>query len=628
MNSGKGFFVAVLLLIAIGLGAVAYRYWPDGKNQPDNKTNTTDQTLNFPPIEPLKEGQVVEVPFIFWGGDVATFYANGGPETKADDSIFGKHGLKVKLTPGDDFAKQVENYKNGTSPILRGTMSMLGQASEDLTKNPAATPVVFLQLSWSAGDHLVGREPFKDLNDLKGKKIALQEGGPHVGMLNDILRTVKLEWSDIRVVWAKDLSGDKGPADLFRKDATVDACFAVSPEMFELTSAPDTGGITSTGDGTKKSVKGAHVVVSTQHMSRSIADVYACRKDFYDANKPWIDRFVAGYLKAVEELVDVKRKAGGKDKAAEEAYGKTIKLAQTIWGADMALKDLVAKADDVDGLISDATFVGLPGNETFFTSKGFLSGFNFKMQQALALPGDPSKDPAKVNPKPFLAPSLNYAYIRKLGDLHGKLPTQPRFGAEVKIEPEQKIYSFIITFEPDQSNFPEAQYGRDFQSALEQASLFGNAVFAIRGHADPKLLVDRFVQAATTKGILKRSGGSVTYDGKPFDYKNTGLMLDIINKNRDLRYNLSGSGSLVDAVAFLQKLSDDRATKVRQSIQSYSDSHGLIVDKSQLRIQGVGVREAIDGYPTTDAGSARNRRVDFMIIKVPADKVASDEFDL
>ncbi len=163
-------------------------------------------------------GETISVPFIFWGGDVATFVANGGTETKAG-STFDKMGLKLRLTPGDDFDKQVADYLDNKSPFLRGTLSMLGQASEKLTAKPETTPVVFLQLTWSAGDHLVGRGAFKTLNDLKGKKIALQKGGPHVGMLNDCLRTARLDWKDITVVWTDDVSGDKGPAALFRKDA-------------------------------------------------------------------------------------------------------------------------------------------------------------------------------------------------------------------------------------------------------------------------------------------------------------------------------------------------------------------------------------------------------------------------
>src|SRR5262245_54676032 len=316
-----------LLAGCLILGLAAALSLGCGKAKPVALNATPDDQPSKPggdPAKRIKPDQVLEVPFIFWGGDVATFHANGGLET-TPDSLFGKQGLKLKLTPGDDFAAQVKNYLDNKTPFLRGTMSMLGQASEDLTKKQDTIPVVFLQLTWSAGDHLVGRANFKDLNDLKGKKIALQEGGPHVGMLNDILNTVKLSWKDIAVVWTKDVSGDKGPAELLRKDQSVDACFAISPEMFELTSAPETGGITSTGDGTKKSVKGAHVVVSTQHMARSIADVYAVRKDFFDANRDYCEKFAASYIKACEELVDVKKKSTSADKA-DPNYKKMVKL--------------------------------------------------------------------------------------------------------------------------------------------------------------------------------------------------------------------------------------------------------------------------------------------------------------
>src|SRR5207247_9987513 len=141
------------------------------------------------------------------------------------------------------------------SPLLRGTLSMLGQVSDQLTAKPETQPVVFLQLTWSAGDHFVGRPDFKTLNDVKGKKIAIQAGGPHVGMLNDILRTAQVDWKDIQVVWTDDVSGDKGPAAAFRKDKSIDACFAISPDMADLT-----GGLESTGDGKGNSVDGAHVV--------------------------------------------------------------------------------------------------------------------------------------------------------------------------------------------------------------------------------------------------------------------------------------------------------------------------------------------------------------------------------
>src|ERR1051326_9276189 len=73
----------------------------------------------------IKAGDL-EVPYFTWGGDVATFMANGGKgETKAN-SPFAKAGLKLNLVPGDDFVAQVKDYMSGKSPFLRGTMSQLG----------------------------------------------------------------------------------------------------------------------------------------------------------------------------------------------------------------------------------------------------------------------------------------------------------------------------------------------------------------------------------------------------------------------------------------------------------------------------------------------------------------------
>src|SRR5437016_5038264 len=53
-------------------------------------------------VGPVKKGNALFVPFITWGGDIATFHANGGLKT-APDSLFAKQGLKLELTPGDNF---------------------------------------------------------------------------------------------------------------------------------------------------------------------------------------------------------------------------------------------------------------------------------------------------------------------------------------------------------------------------------------------------------------------------------------------------------------------------------------------------------------------------------------------
>ena len=78
----------------------------------------------------------IQLPYITWGGDVATFHANGGLQT-ANDSIFDRQGLNFNMKPGDDFAQQVKDYLAGKTPFLRGTFRMMGMASEIIGADPA-----------------------------------------------------------------------------------------------------------------------------------------------------------------------------------------------------------------------------------------------------------------------------------------------------------------------------------------------------------------------------------------------------------------------------------------------------------------------------------------------------------
>ena len=267
-------------------------------------TNVSAQTKLFSelvgsgPVGSVKSGGSLQLPYIIWGGDMATFYANGGLKTQSG-SIFQKQGLNLNLTPGDNFIQQVRDYRSGKSPFLRGTYRMMGQASEVIGSDPRTKGVMIMQMTWSAGDHMVAREGVKTVTDLRGKTIAVQQGGPHIGMLDDVLKTAQLSWDDITVKFYENLTGDGSPVEAFRKDSTISACFAITPDMFGLCTD-----LTSIGTGAEGTVKGAKVLVSTAELSRSIADVYVCRKDFYDANRSLVRKLVAGYLKAAEELVD------------------------------------------------------------------------------------------------------------------------------------------------------------------------------------------------------------------------------------------------------------------------------------------------------------------------------------
>jgi len=446
-----------------------------------------------------------------------------------------------------------------------------------------------------------------------------------VGMLDDILKTAKLTWDDIKVVWAKDLTASAdSPPELFRKRTDVDACFAITPDMVSLC-----GGLQNTGSGAEGTVKGARVLVSTAELSRSIADVYVCRKDFYDANKALVTKFVAGYLKACEEVIELKKQYEAK---GSPQYRQLLQMTQDIYG-----KTTIPTLDDAHGLLSDCTFAGYPGNVAFFTQEGNLHGFEAFQKSALDL----ATSRGYARERMALFPSgMDYqspvflSYLTKTDIGRGE-----RFRAEaVQSEIEalsagggldaRTIISFTINFEPNQESFSAEQYGAEYQRVVEAADKFGNAVIAVRGHADPSKTLLDLVKAGLQKGVLKRSGtaGNYTYslNGQPLDLGHTGTLTKLIE------------GGAFDGVADLNpretmqaalNLSRARAEAVRESIVEYAKKKGLNIDKSQIQPAGVGIREPFVAKPKNLDEAKQNMRVEFRIVRVAAEAAKASDFD-
>jgi ABC-type nitrate/sulfonate/bicarbonate transport system substrate-binding protein len=572
-------------------------------------------------VAPVAKG-VPPVPYLTWGGDVATFLANGEMKTKKG-STFDKLGLDVQLVPGDDFISQVRNYMTGKTPFLRGTMHMLGLASEVTGSDPRTKPVVILQLSWSAGDHIVGRSAIKKLNDLKGKKIACQQGGPHVGLLYDSLSAAQLTKNDVTVVWVKDLTGANGPAEAFRKDASIDACCVITPDLIGLTS-----GFDSVGSGAEGTVEGAHLVNSTQQMSRSIADVYAVRRDWFDANKPFVEKFVAGYLKGTEDLVAL-RKGFNDTQKMSEPYKQILTLSQKTFG-----KEVLPTLDiDAHGLLMDCSFVGLPGQISFFRDKGNLSGFDAKMAEALNLATTWGYADARLG---FDPNTFDYKEIAKLGGITYVEPSKTeRFNPTAESTDKflgenldaNTIVSFTINFEPNVQEFSVDRYGAEFQRAIKAASTFGNAKVVIRGHSDPTKTLMDLVQSGLEKGILKQSGVAGNfryfYDGKPLDLTNTKAIAELIKAG-------AFSGGKADPLVTFQaalNLSKNRADAVRDAVAGFAKQSGVNLDMSQIVPVGAGVIEPVIAKPRNLEEAKENMRVEFRIVRVEAEAIAPSDFN-
>lgn len=578
------------------------------------------------PVGDMSPSKPMQVPYITWSGDVATFHANGGLTT-TKDSIFGKSELDLKFVPGDDFIQQVRDYQSGKSPYLRGTFRMVSMAAELLNADPRTKPVMIYQLTWSAGDHIVSTAEIKTLNDIKGKRVALQQGGPHLGLLADSLEAAGMSFNDITPVWCKDLTAsDDSPAEKFRK-GEADAACVITPDMIGLCS-----GLTSVGSGAEGTVKGSHVVNSTASMSRSIADVYVVRSDYFMKNKLDVEKFVVGLMSGTEELVAARKKYdNGKGSAPE--YIAMLKTAQTIFTTDV----LPTIEEDAHGLVLDANFVRIPGNEVFFNDANNLVGFESKQKSGLELAVTLGYAKDKLG---FVKAAWDYADLsKKVGVTY----TKPEYASgRVKAEvtdfamdlDTNTILSFEIVFEPEQSTFSIESYASDFQRVAQTASTFGNAVIVIEGHSDPTLSLMHFYWAAKAKGILSGNSPNYTFNGKPLALTDTESVLLAINATTlsgQKRQNSKGQVEEIpnprDTVIAAQGLSQTRAESVKGSIEDYVKSKNLNLDLSQVQPFGVGIAGPVNPRPQNMTEAKANMRVVFRVVRVQAESLNEDDFN-
>ena len=579
-------------------------------------------------VSPVNSTSTLIVPYIVWGGEAALFYANGGLQTKPG-SIMAQQGLTLKLVPGDDFVGQVKKYLDGRTPFLRGTFRMLGQASEVIGRDPKTKAVVFGQMTWSAGDHFVARSSIKRISDLRGKKIAIQTGGPHVGMLYDMLRTARLSKADIDLIWLDDLTGAEGPAEAFRKDPKIAGCFVITPDMIGLT-----GGYDNTGTGAEGTVNDAHVVVSTATLSRSIADVYACRKDFYDSNKSTIEQFFAGYLKGVEAVMQLKKSY---ENSGSQEYMKLLQMIQDIYGPDI----IPTLEEDAHGLIADCTYVGQPGNVSFFNDQtnvitGF-SGFNKSAIDMAISWGFAGKRynllPSDLNFSSSIFTSLLSNTVRM--PVQRKRFKKETVRAEVEafneedVLDEKTLVSFTIQFKPNQEKFSQTEYKEEFDRVVELAAKYGNAAVAIKGHTDPSKTLMTLVKTGIKRNIIKRTGqrGNYKYfmDGKSIRLEDTEKLIKLIQQKK------FESGTEIESPYQVMRagleLSEQRAEAVKNAIVNYARKRNVRLESDQIVPIGMGIKEPVIAKPTNPEQASENRRVEFALVKVSAETVAEADFD-
>jgi hypothetical protein len=152
-------------------------------------------------------------------------------------------------------------------------------------------------------------------------------------------------------------------------------------------------------------------------------------------------------------------------------------------------------------------------------------------------------------------------------------------------------------------------------------------VVVIRGHADPTKTLQELVKSGLEKGILKRTGTQPNYryvfKGRPLDINATGELVELIKAG----HFEGGDYKPRETMQAALNLSLARAEAVKNSLVDFARQQRVNLDVSQMQPVGAGILEPVIPRPTSLEEAKENMRVEFRIVRVPAEAIRASDFD-
>ncbi len=504
-------------------------------------------------------------PVITWGDSILA----------VDNKSLFPNGIKVV----DDPSRQLKDLLEGKTPFIRQTVGS-GVMLIDALKEVGVEMEVFHSVTDSYGGDVIVARGIKSIDELKAKldsgetvTIAIQFGGPHMGMLVDLLHSIGHSLADksVEIKYTKNLF-DKGSAEeAIATDKSIDLAFVIAPGAANLTS----------GEYALPDVK---VLTSTKVMSSSIKDVIFVRSDWAKENRSKLKKIREAFLASRSHLLDSSK----------------VKEASKLLFGDSSAQSIA----DLEGLRDDARFHSLKASNNFLYSPTNLNNFSKKVSKLVgqyAKVGLISHKNLKIGVTDWNVKSSKKAVVRDVSQKVASKITQEVIKLDDAGQGEV-LMSSNIHFQPNQSVFSEKKYGADFKKAIEDASTYGGAVFKIVGNTDPMLLrawnkAVEFKEKKNSNGLKKVSRYLSSVSNRDIDLSKMSIQLIKTERNQ-----------VRDAGI---RTSKQRANAVKASIIEYAKGHGMDIDASRLVVLGVGGENPIFEKPRSKAEFRKNIRVEF-----------------
>lgn len=491
----------------------------------------------------------------------------------------------VKLV--DDPKQQIRDVLSGNSPFVRQTVGS-GSMVLDALNTAGVKMELFHTVTDSSGGDVIVSRGLKNVDALKAKLnngervvFAIQYGGPHMGWLVELLTSIGHSMNDSNVVikYLPELFGDNSPEEAIAVDTSIDLAFVILPSADALTIG-------------EAAVPGLKKFTSTKVMNESIKDAIYVRSDWASANKKQLQTIRTAFIQAKKDLMN-------------EQF---VHKAATLMFGDNSTQNIA----DTEGLRDDAIFHTLKKSNYFMYAQ---SNLNNLPRKVLSIASEFAKaglisDPNFIIPVTDWGVSVsNKAVVRNVSAKTAAKIEQQVSKLEDSGQGEVLLTSKIF-FQPNQGEFNESVYGKDFDQAIRDAAKYPGAVFNIIGHVDPSLL------RAWNKALeFKKSGNSALMkvegylnkksSGKKYNFSTMSIQLIEIERN-----------NVRDAA---KRSSKQRANTVKQSIIAYAIKSNIDIDASRLVVHGDGAGSPVHSNPKTTPQFKANIRVEFKLTNYNAE---------
>lgn len=276
--SGK---IAIILVIVVG---ALFALWktdnldfssimPDGSSDKEQSRKTALKDVP-------KDVLTISVGVVTWGGYAGGQYFNEGFAANTNSRFYKDYGFLVDFVVLDDFDASRAAWKSDEIQLLWATTGSFSTEAPGLAE---FEPQIVFQADWSrGGDAVVVRKGINNVNDLKGKTIAVAPMTPSHTFFLNLLEAGSLKQTDLQVV---EVANAIDAAALF-KNGQVDAAVVWSPDDISCVST----------------VSGSKVLQSTKTASYIIADMFIAKKTFVNTHKTELTQLVEGWLTGSAEI--------------------------------------------------------------------------------------------------------------------------------------------------------------------------------------------------------------------------------------------------------------------------------------------------------------------------------------